>query len=411
MTLELRIVALGAGGDGIAETTEGPVYVPYTLPGERVRARPGPARGSGRAAEVTELLDAAPERVVPPCRHFGICGGCALQHFAAATYLEWKRGLVLTALARRGLTAIAVRPCVATPPGSRRRVRLRALVRGGGASLGLNRRRRHEIVPLSECPLLRPALTALLRPLAGLLPKIVRERRPVDVQLTATNGGVDLWIASDAARDLAADEALAAFAAAHDLARVCWGTEPETVLRRRPAALRFGPAQVEPPPSTFLQPSAEGEAAILRLAGEALDGAAPVADLFAGAGTLSLPLGAALAVDADAPALAALDVGARAVDRPLETLHRDLFRRPLLAVELADYAAVVLDPPRAGARAQAEALAASSVPTVVMVSCNPASFARDARILVDGGFRLDWIAPIDQFLWSPEVELVARFSR
>jgi 23S rRNA (uracil1939-C5)-methyltransferase len=416
-TIELVIESLGAGGDGVARTPEGPLYVPFALPGEHVRVKPAGRRGEGRAAELIELITAAPERATPPCRHFGTCGGCALQHFAGPAYLEWKRGLVVTALSHRGLAGIEVRSCVPTPPGSRRRVRLRAARHGSGADLGLNRRRSREIVPLEECPLLRPALAALLAPLARLMASVQIGRRPIEVQLTETQGGVDLWIVDDMPLMPMVRAALVHFADSFDLARVSHGGRwPELVLRRRPATLAFGPASVEPPPSSFLQPSAEGQAAIQALIGEAARGAGRIADLFAGAGTLSLPLATAAAVDAfdaDADALSALDAGVRAAAglRPLRTYRRDLFRRPLQPAEFKGYDAVVLDPPRAGAQAQAEALAASPVELVAAASCNPATFARDARILVDGGFRLDWVAPVDQFLWSPEVELVACFRR
>jgi len=415
--VELEIEALGAGGDGIARDAEGPIYVPFTLPGERVLAALGGRRGEGRTAAPIEVLRAAPERITPACRHFGVCGGCALQHQNRAAYLDWKRDLVVTALTRRGLSDVEVAACIATPPASRRRVRLRAVHGDGGVRLGLNRRRSHEVVALQECPVLRPALAALLAPLRRFLPQVLPRRARAEVQLTETEAGVDLWIAAAAPLRLATREALTGFAEAHDLARLSWGgAELETVVRRRPAAHRFGPALVEPPPTSFLQASALAEAEIVSEVCQAAARAARIADLFAGAGTLSLPLAASAAVtaiDADAAALDALATAARhsAGLKPLTVERRDLFRRPLIAAELAGFDAVVIDPPRAGARAQAQLLAASDVACVIAVSCDPASFARDARILVDGGHRLERVTPIDQFLWSPEVELVACFRK
>lgn len=414
---ELEIQALGAAGDGIARGAAGPIYVPYTLPGERALVELGGRRGEGRAGRSLEILKAAPERVEPPCRHFGICGGCALQHLENAAYLEWKRRLVAAALARRGLQEVEVEPCIATPPASRRRVRLRAILDGGGVRLGLNRRRSHEVVPLEVCPLLRPALAALFAPLRALLPRILPVRSRADVQLTETEGGLDLWIVAAAFLSLAQRQTLTNFAEAHDLARVSWGAdEPETVVRRRPATQRFGSVPVEPPPTAFVQASLSAETAIVGLVREAMEGSARVADLFAGAGTLSLPLAwraMVTAVDADAGALEALVAAARPASelKLLTVQRRDLFRRPLSAPELTGFDAAVFDPPRAGARAQAEMLAVSGIPTLVAVSCDPGSFARDARILVDGGYRLERVTPIDQFLWSPEVELVACFRK
>lgn len=415
--VELVIETLGDAGDGIARTADGPVYLPYALPGERVLAEIEAGRGKGRTAWVVEIVEPASNRVAPPCAHFGDCGGCALQHLDQAPYLAWKRQRVVTALARRGLDSIAVGPTVATPAASRRRVRFAARRLASGVIIGFNARRSRRIVDLGSCPVLRPALLALLPALRRFLEALLEVGATVDVAVTETTGGLDLWIVAERQPDLAGREALARFAVAEDLARLHWGEGvPECIVLRRPAGIAFGPAIVEAPATAFLQASAEGETAIREAVLAAVGGAEQVCDLFAGCGTLSLPLalGARVrAVDLDGDALAALAAACQATPdlREVAVERRDLFRRPLSAAELDRFDAVVFDPPRAGARAQAEALATSAVALVVAVSCHPGSFARDARILVDGGYRLVEVTPIDQFLWSPHVELVAVFRR
>jgi 23S rRNA (uracil1939-C5)-methyltransferase len=415
--VELVIESLGDAGDGIARTADGPVYLPYALAGERVLAEIEAGRGKGRAARVVEIVEPASNRIAPPCPHFGDCGGCALQHLDQPPYLAWKRQRVLVALARQGLDSIAVGPTVATPAASRRRVRLAARRLRQGVVVGFNARRSRRIVDLDTCPVLRPAILALLPALRRLLETLLEVGSAVDVGVTETTGGLDLWIVAKGEPDLAARETLAAFAVEEDLARLHWGADiPECIVARRRAAMAFGPASVEAPVTAFLQASAEGEAALRDAVLAASAGAEQVCDLFAGCGTLSLPLalGARVhAVDQDADALAALAAAYRATAnlRAVTVERRDLFRRPLTAAELDRFDAVVFDPPRAGARAQAAALAASAVALVVAVSCHPGSFARDARILVDGGYRLVEVTPIDQFLWSPHVELVATFTR
>ncbi len=415
--VELVVERLGDAGDGIARTADGPVYLPHALPGELVLAEIEGGRGKGQAARVVEVIRPAPTRVAPPCPHFGDCGGCALQHLDGTSYLAWKRERVVLALARRGLEQTAIGPTVATPAASRRRVRLAARRLKQGVVLGFNARRSQRIIDIRSCPVLRPAILALLPALRRLMEALLEAGETVDLQVTETEGGLDLWIVAGREPGLAAREALAAFAETWDLARLSWGERmPEAIIQRRPASIAFGPANVAPSPTAFLQASAEGETAIREVVQAALGGVARIADLFAGAGTLALPLaagGRVHAVDQDEAALAALT--AAAADTPglqaITTERRDLFRRPLGSGELDRFDAVVLDPPRAGARAQSEAIANSGVAIVAAVSCNPATFARDARILVDGGYRLVETTPIDQFLWSSHVELVGIFRR
>ncbi|MDP6705621.1 MAG: hypothetical protein QF893_04675 [Alphaproteobacteria bacterium] len=415
--VELTIDTLGGGADGIAQGPDGPVYVPYALPGERVAVEIEGRRSEGATARLVQVLEPARDRVTPACPHFGRCGGCALQHLAQAPYLAWKRQRVVDALARRGLNETPVHPTVATPAATRRRVRFAARRSKRGTTIGFNARRSRRIVDLTACPVLRPVIPALLPALRRLLDALLGVGESVDLQLTETTSGIDLWIVSAREPDLEARQALAAFAAEQDLARLHWGeAEPQCIVVRRPAAIAFADVAVEVPADAFLQASIAGEAAIRDRVLVALGSARDVADLFAGCGTLSLPLAAAArvhAVDQDEAALTALAAAARARPGLAEVTveRRDLFLRPLGTAELGRFDAVVFDPPRAGARAQATAIASSSVPLVVAVSCHPGSFSRDARILIDGGYDLVEVVPIDQFLWSPHVELVATFRR
>ena len=417
--VETTIRALGAQGDGIGEDGGRPLYVPLTLPGERVRVRLGERRGDGVAAEPVEMLSRSPDRQSPRCGHFGPCGGCSVQHLDADAYAAWKRDLIVAALSRAGLGDVPVAPTIATPPASRRRATLAARRIAGGTVLGFNARRRHHIVNLDACPVLVPALVEVLPMLREVLTGLLAPGATATVRLAALEPGLDILLGLPVAPDLTGRERLADFARAADLARlsVALGDgEAEPLAARRVATLTFGDVTVAVPPGTFLQASAEGEAALTGLVVDAVAAAARVADLFCGIGTFSLPLARRArvrAVDADRPALAAL-AAATAGDRlagRLSTEHRNLFRDPLEGAELAGLDAVVFDPPRAGAAAQASALAASPVPVVVGVSCNPASFACDAATLVAGGYRPETVTPVDQFLWSAHVELVGVFRR
>ena len=418
---EVTIEGIGARGDGFATLAEGLVYVPLTLAGDRVRLRATGRRAGALKGEVLELLDEGPGRVAPPCPHFGPCGGCALQHLEAGAYAAWKAALLPQALARRGLGKdTAIKPMIRIPAGTRRRAVLAAVRRGGAVRLGFRGRDSHAVADLGTCHLLVPALVALFAPLRALLAEILPEQGAAELHLSETEAGTDLLVVARDQPALAAREALARAAADLDLARVSWA-EPEAaaeplVVRRAPRVL-FGGVAVEPPPGGFLQPSLAGEAAIAEaVLGYLSDEAEALADLYCGCGTLSFPLsekGRVLAVDGAGEAVAALWAAARRADRAARVAVelRDLAREPLLPEELARFDAVVFDPPRAGARAQAQALAESKVPRVIAVSCNPNSFARDARILVEGGYSLEEITPLDQFPWSGHLELVASFSR
>lgn len=418
--VEVAIESIGARGDGIAHRGGAPVFVPFSVPGDRLLVRLGASREQGRSGEIVELLDKGKDRADPACRHFGTCGGCALQHLADAAYAEWKRSLARSALAHRGFEGVAVGELIRTPPGSRRRANLKAMRRGSETLLGFYERGSRRVVDIAECPVVVPQIERFIVSLRELMQTLLRpgEQAAIDVAAFAT--GLDVVIAAsfDAHRKTRAT--LVEFADAHDLARMSWLAKdqetPETIVARRDVFLDFAGVRVAPPPAAFLQPSAEGEAALIARVTDACAGASLIADLYSGCGTFALPLAKAArvhAVEADAAMIAALmAAGKRAgLGNKLTAETRDLERRPLSAGDLSRFDAIVFDPPRPGAKIQAAEIARSKVPLAVAVSCNPASFARDARALVDGGYELKEVTPLDQFLWSPHVELVAVFRR
>jgi 23S rRNA (uracil1939-C5)-methyltransferase len=405
MTAELDIAGLGAQGDGIARTADGLRYVPFALPGERVR----PAADG--LPEIVSHLSA--ERVRPVCRHFGTCGGCAAQHMSGRLYAEWKRGILAEALRRHGLEP-EVAPLRRLEPGTRRRAVLTAEAEeGGGIRLGYHRRRSTEVIGIAECPILAPAIVAALPALRAIAAALPARKTRATVLLT--RGGLDVALDTGAARiDAGVRAALGRIAAAHRLARV--SLAGETLIELAPPALSCGGVDVVPPPGGFVQAAEPAELEIAAAVTEAVAAARRVADLFCGAGTWTFPIARrarVLAIDGDPAALAALGTAARRAQglKPIETLRRDLFREPLSAKELEGFDAVVFDPPRAGARAQAEGLARSRVPVVVAVSCNPGTLARDLGILAGGGYAITSVTPIDQFLFSAHVEAVAVLRR
>lgn len=395
------IVRMAARGDGV--TADGR-FVPATVPGDRVR--------------FTDPVEIAPgpDHATPPCRHFPECGGCQLQHVTDAAYERWVGARIVSALDAARVAVGVVEPVALSPPSSRRRASLRAVKRGGRLTLGFNADASHRIVDMHECHILTPGLFALVPPLRILLGAMLRDGQGAGISLTESDSGVDLLLANVPARSLADIERLTSFAAAHGLARLSVENEDgvETVVEARPPLLRFGGVSVILPPAPFLQATREGEAALQAAVGAAVGAARTVADLFCGLGTFALPLAArarVLAADGSKSATDALAVAVRTSGRPVLVEHRDLFRRPLTAPELDRFDAVVFDPPRAGAVEQVRALAASSVPVIAAVSCNPNTFARDAALLRAAGYRLDRLWPVGQFRWSTHVELVARFTR
>jgi 23S rRNA (uracil1939-C5)-methyltransferase len=417
MVERLVISAIGRHGDGIAETPAGSIYVPYVLPGETAEVDAWAGHPDRR--HLLRIDIASPERIAPICPHFGVCGGCALQHWTAACYRAWKRDLVVETLAQAGHDAPVDDLIDAHGEGRRRAVlharrSTRDVLEVGFASL-----RAHHIVAIDRCPIFAPGLARAIEAswaIAEALASATQRgpRKPLDIQATTTETGLDIDVRGSGPLTTAGTTELARLAEAHALARVT--RHGEIVAQRVAPTVTMGRARVVLPPGGFLQATAAGEAALARLVAENCGAAERVADLFAGVGPFALRLAErarVTAADNDKDAIAALQRAADTTQglKPIEALARDLFRRPFVPVELKRYDAVVFDPPRQGAEAQARELAASIVPTVVAVSCNPVTFARDARILVDGGYRLARVTPVDQFRYSAHVELVARFER
>ena len=404
----VTIAALGYRGDGIAETQSGPVYVPFTLPGERVAIE-----RAGERARLVAILDPSPDRATPPCRHFGRCGGCALQMMPLSASRRLKRDFVVAALTQQGLQT-EVAETIGVSQASRRRAVLTARRAGARIVLGYNERGSNHIVDIEECPVLAPRLAEHLAAIRPLLGRLLPQHRPARVTAVLTGGGLDLNLEGAEPPAARAVPDLAALAQTLRIARLSVDGEPLLSLAE-PVVVVAG-VKLVPPPGAFIQASAEAESAMTELVTDHLACAKGVADLFSGFGAFALALARRAtvhAVEASQPALDALNAATRCATglKRITTERRDLFAFPLSPAELKSFDAVVFDPPRAGARAQAAALAASDVQRVAAVSCNPASFARDARLLVDGGYLLERVVPVDQFVFSAEAEVVGLFSR
>ncbi|MCM5552643.1 class I SAM-dependent RNA methyltransferase [Pleomorphomonas sp. NRK KF1] len=408
---ELVIDRLGHRGDGIASTADGkPLFVPYTLPGEIVDLDV-----QGGAMRLSRIVSPSPDRIEPVCTHFGTCGGCLLQHFAPTPYADFKRRLVIDALADRGLTP-EVGETRLVPPGSRRRATFAGIMAGRHPLVGFNERGSHRLVSLDECPVIKPQLLAALPALTAITGLVTPRKGGLDLTVTLTSGGLDVSVTGMAARDVDRLRLqLIELAARFDLARLSTGGE--AIVERRAATIEIDGVVVALPPGGFLQASQEAEAIMGELVTAAIPAKAKrVADLFSGVGTFSLRLARlaeVLALEGESGAVMALDRAARGMTgrHRITAEKRDLARRPLVEKELEKIDAVVFDPPRAGAAEQSLWLSRSKVPTVVAVSCNPATLARDLRTLVDGGYHIDTVTPIDQFLWSSHVEVVAVLKR
>jgi 23S rRNA (uracil1939-C5)-methyltransferase len=407
----LAIDHVGQRGDGVVEGAEGPIYVPYALTGEIVEVDPWPGHPERRNLLRVETPSA--ERIAPICPHFGVCGGCALQHWEAARYREWKCGHIAEPLRRAGI-ATAVDELVDAHGQGRRRVVLHAR-RGtrGILQVGFAALHAHRIVAIDRCPILAPGLGRIIDTAWAIAETLQGAGKPLDIQATLTDAGIDVDVRGSGPLDPRSNMALAGLAEAHSLARIT--RHGELVAQRAEPTIAIGRAVVALPPGAFLQATAMGEETLARLVQSHAGAAARIADLFAGVGPFALRLAErarVIAADGDESALAALRraaAGTRGL-KPIDIERRDLFRRPFVACELT-VDAVVFDPPRQGAEAQARELAKSTVPTVIAVSCNAATFARDARILIDGGYRLLQVTPVDQFRYAAHVEIVAWFAR
>lgn len=408
MSPTLTIDRLGAQGDGVAETAAGPVYVPFTLPGERVNAAIAKGRG-----EMIALLDASPERVEPACRHFGVCGSCSLQHLKPAAYRAWKRGKLVEALHGKGIEVL-VDDIVACEPGTRRRVVFSARRTERGMLLGYMKALSHEIVDIVENPIARPEIVAalpLLRELAGV---ICATPKPFRLAVTHTASGLDIAAAESGKLSGQERQAAVDFVVRSGIARL--SIDGEIIVEPMKPVVMAGDVAVNPPPGAFLQAVESAEEAMAGLVCGHLAKSKRVLDLFAGIGTFALRLaraGEVHAVEGDGAALASLDRAARFGERLRKVTieRRDLFIRPLTFKELDAFDGLVFDPPRAGAEDQAKQIARSTVRRVAAVSCNPTTLARDLRILIDGGYVLKRVVPIDQFLWSPHLEAVALLEK
>jgi 23S rRNA (uracil1939-C5)-methyltransferase len=412
VTEQLTIHRLGHRGDGIADTASGPVYVPYTLPGETVTVEP--VAGHSDRRHLVHVDKPSPARIAPICKHFGQCGGCALQHWSLAEYHLWKRELVIEALARARLVA-PVEPLIDAHGQGRRRAVLHAR-RGEHDVLevGFTAPRAHHIVAIDDCPVLAPGLGGAIKAAWAVAEALKVTGKPLDIQVTASDSGLDIDVRGSGSLTPAQIAALAGVAEQHKLARLT--RHGEIIAQRAQPMLTIGRASVPLPPGAFLQATAEGEATLARLVIAHVGSAKQVADLFCGIGPFALRLAErarVTAADSDADAIEALKRAAAAASglKPIETATRDLFRRPYVVSELRAFDAVVLDPPRQGAEAQARELAKSAVPLVVAVSCDANTFARDAKLLVGGGYQLATVTPVDQFRYSHHVEIVAKFQR
>nr|WP_314445651.1 class I SAM-dependent RNA methyltransferase [uncultured Sphingomonas sp.] len=386
------VVRIAARGDGVTASGR---HVAFAAPGDEVAE-------DGR-------ITPGPHRQVPPCRHFPECGGCQLQHVDDPAYAAYLVERVGGALAQHGLTT-AIRSPHLSPPRSRRRATLRALKAGGKVVLGFNAAKSNRIIDLNECHILRPELFSLVEPLRALLGLLLAPKRTAEVQMTLADQGVDLLLKGVRAEGFEAVQGLVDFAQDRRLARLSLdeGLGPEVRWEPQPATVTLSGRPMPLPVGAFLQATEDGERALVQAVIEIVGSSATSADLFAGIGTFALALpGKVLAAEASREAVFAL----RRAAPGIASEHRDLYRRPLMAEEMTGLDAVVLDPPRSGAEVQVAELARSAVQRIAYVSCNPATFARDAAALAEGGYRLEWVKPIGQFRWSTHVELAAAFRR
>ncbi|MES2751079.1 MAG: methyltransferase [Pseudomonadota bacterium] len=412
MPERIAIDHVGHFGDGVAVASGESIYVPYSLGGETVDVLPSPGHPDRRT--LAHIIQPSPQRIDPFCPHFGTCGGCAIQHWQPEAYRAWKRQLVVDTLARAGIDC-EVGELVDAHGTGRRRMTLHARQSQQGIlRVGFSAAGRHEIIAIDRCPILDPAMHGAIEAANDIAETLKPVSKPLDIQITAAGNGLDVDVRGSGPLDATMLSALSKLAAKHNLARLT--RHGELVIMRVPPVVKVGKAQVTLPAGSFMQPTVAGEETLAALAFSRCKGAKHVADLFCGFGPFALRLAEKFKVSAfdnDADAVTALQNAVKATQglKPIKAEARDLFRRPLMPQELRDFDCVVFDPPRQGAQAQSQQLAASKIALVVAVSCNPATFARDARILIDGGFKLDGVTPVDQFRHTPHVELVARFKR
>ncbi len=422
--IDVTIKALGAKGDGVAETKEGVVFVPFAVPGDNVRVKLSKSRDGVRRGKILSVTEAGRDRVPAPCEHFTRCGGCSVQHISHPAYQDWKREIVCQALERQNLDRSVIGDLVSGTTGGRRRARFSTRRLANGTILGFLEAGSHRIVDMNDCPVLHEDVAAIIPPLRCLLGELLKVGDVAEIAVTRADTGLDITLLMPGDPDLQARERIAVFSEANNAARVSWKSKnsmavdiAEQIVARRDVVMNFGEVQTNIPPNAFVQPTSWGEGVLREHVLSAVEGAQNVVELFAGCGAFTLPIAAAgshvFAVDLAQDHLDALSIAARsnALGERVTVEARNLDRRPLAGVELDKVDVVVLDPPRAGASSQAALLAGSAIPIIVYVSCNPLSFSRDARKLVDGGYKLNSVIPVDQFLWSAHVELVSVFTR
>ncbi len=399
---------VGHRGDGVAVLDGKTIYVPFTLGGERVRVRL-----DGDRAEPTEIVEASSDRCRPACRHFGSCGGCSLQHMAEPAYLRWKRERVRAALSARGIGA-SIADIRGVDASSRRRTVLAAVRGGGGVVLGYHARQSHTVIAVSECPVLVPAIADNFEHLRRIAECACPRRGQMTLTVLATDNGLDVCLGGTAKPSKDQRRKLISLCLEAEFARL--SVDDEVLVETRLPTIAIGDATVVPPPGAFVQASRQAEAALADTVAAATGSAKTIADLFCGIGTFALRLArhaTVTGVESDRAAVTALKDAVRHATglKPVSVERRNLFRRPLMPSELGKFDAVVFDPPRAGANAQSEMLADANVPTLVAVSCNPATLARDMRTLIEGGYTLQSVRPVDQFLYSSHIEVVAVLTR
>jgi len=417
--LEVHVDHLGAKGDGVAKSDDKTYFVPFSVPGDHLVIKPLAKRGEGFASTIVEVKESGASRSTPPCPHYEKCGGCSLQHLEPEFHNQWKRDNVVKAFARQGLNP-EVLPLKSAPVGRRRRVSFEVIMAGGRPIFGFNAKQSHQVVPVDHCLLLLPEINALISPLETLLPSLLKSGERGDVVVSCINGTLDLVFALPGDLPLEKLERLSTFAETLDIGRISWnrhkGGMPETVVQRKPVQAIFGGVAVEIPAGSFLQPSADGENLLVEEVLKEIGGGTKIADLFSGCGTFTFPLsknGLVHAFESSETMISSMELaaGRAKLGGKITGTVRDLERQPLSAKELKEYDTVIFDPPRAGAQEQAQVFAESKIGNVIGVSCNPNTLARDSRLLVDGGFKIKSVVPIDQFPYSPHMEVVVVFRR
>lgn len=412
----LTITELAFGGDGLARDGDQNVFIPYGLPGDTVRARVTEDKGHQVWAKILDVTNPSPVRITPPCVHTFDCGGCALQHMRLDAYQAWKQQCVLDRLERAGLHPATLHPMVAVNPKTRRRATFCARREKGRVIIGFNRHHSDQVIDLRECHVVIDDILVTLPALRQLMDALLDSVREADVSITRLDTGLDILITAPIELNLLMREALAEFANSHNVARITLRphdrAEGEVVLQPQPAHLSVGGVTIEPAPGSFLQPSIDGERALIAAVQAGVGNAKNIADLFSGLGTFTFPLARharVQAVDADGPGIRAM---ARAIGNlPITHQARNLYKEPIRAIDLAKFDAIVFDPPRAGAKAQAPMIAASNVPRIVAVSCNPATFVTDCAPLLESGYKFTDLTVVDQFVWSSHVEIVGVFAK